>query len=306
MTPDTAAKRRKIHRTQKGRSDSNMNQDELPTVTFSDVLLYFAGQPDIRESISRLATPHSDMQDIHCLVWLEIPHFESWGNRTWSTALLTGTGESFRWQGNNLATWWNKTEFQCSGHSAIHVWFIGRSPSLTHRFRVIYSSNKDNLQFNIRHGEGAADVSTPKLNKLRLRPCRIRYFGQLSYLKFRNQALARTGHVNKHMYVTADIRGTSSLTRKTPRSTAETHLIKLRTVLTAWRTVCSETLILVQLIKEFLTCHGLWRFVAVSTTASQWHYDDLHESNPHNKSCSVSTPFFDIRLGFGLSLPVCV
>jgi hypothetical protein len=228
MTPDTAAKRRKIHWTQKGRSDSNMNQDELPIVTFSDVLLYFAGQSDIRDNISRLATSHSDMYDIHCLVWLEIPRFGSEGNRTWSTALLTGTGESVRWQGNNLVTW-NKTEFQCTGHSAIHVWLIGSS-SLTHQFQVIYSSNKDNPQFNIRHGEGAADVSTPKLDRLRLRPCRIRYFGQLSYLKFRNQALARTGHVNKHMYVKADIRGTFSLTRKTLRSTAETHLIKLRNV----------------------------------------------------------------------------
>jgi len=82
MTPDTAAKRRKIHRTQKGRSDSNMNQDELPIVTFGDVFLYFAGQSNIRDSISRLATPQSDIHDVNCLVWLEIPPFGSQGNRT--------------------------------------------------------------------------------------------------------------------------------------------------------------------------------------------------------------------------------
>jgi len=52
MTPDTAPKRRKIHRTQKGRSDSNMNQDELPIVTFGDVFLHFAGQSDIYETAS--------------------------------------------------------------------------------------------------------------------------------------------------------------------------------------------------------------------------------------------------------------
>lgn len=104
MTPDTAAKRRQIHRTQKGRSNWNMNQDELPILTFSGVLLYFAGHPDIRDSISWLAAPHSDMHDIHCLVWLENPRFGSQGNRTRSTVLLTGTGESVRWQGNNLAT----------------------------------------------------------------------------------------------------------------------------------------------------------------------------------------------------------
>lgn len=61
MAPDTAAKRRKNHRTQKGGSDSNTNQDKLPIVTFGDVLVYFAGQSDIRGNISRLATPHSDM-----------------------------------------------------------------------------------------------------------------------------------------------------------------------------------------------------------------------------------------------------
>ena len=144
----------------------------------------------------------------NCLVCLENPFFGNKENRTWSTALLTGTGESLRWQGNNLATWWNKTEFQRSGHSAIHVWFIGRSPSLTRRFQVTYSSNKDNLQFNIQHAEGAAGVSTPKSDKLRLRPCRIRYFGQLGYLQFRNEALVRPGRVNKHMYLkqTSEVR----------------------------------------------------------------------------------------------------
>jgi len=170
-----------------------------------------------------------------------------------------------------------------------------------------YSRNKDNPQFNIRHAEGAADVSTRKLDKVRLRRCRVRYFGQPSYLQFRNQALARPGHVNKHMYVRksthqryvfTDAENPSTYCRNTPHQTSNW--------ITAWRTVCSETLTLVPLIKKFLTCHGLWRFVAVSTTACQWHYDDLHESNPHNKSCSILIQFFDICLGFGLSLPVCV
>jgi hypothetical protein len=120
--------------------------------------------------------------------------------------------------------------------------------------------------------------------------------------KFRNQALeSKQAHERKsrhHRYVFTEAGNPSKYCRNTSHQTSN--------CVTAWRTVCSETLILVQLIKKFLTCHGFWRFVAVSTTTSQWHYDDLHESSPHNKSCSILTQFFDICLGFGLSLPVCV